>query len=243
MIEAAGLVKEYGGRVRVRAVDDVSFRCAPGEVFGLLGCNGAGKTTTLRMLSTAIAPSAGTARIAGRDVRVESTEVRRSIGFLSGSTDLYGRLTPRETLAFFGRLHGMSRDAIGRRIGELAGAFGMAEFLDRPCDRLSTGMKQRVCIARTVVHDPPVMILDEPTSGLDVLACRAILDFVRESAAAGKTVLFSTHIMSEVDSLCTRVGVIHGGRLLHEGPIAEFRSLGGGSVEKAFLRLADGAAR
>jgi sodium transport system ATP-binding protein len=239
MIEVSDLSKVYRDKKKGRfaAVDHVSFSCYPGEVYGLLGPNGAGKTSTLRMLSTAISPTGGTATVAGFDVAHRPSEVRRRIGFLSANTGLYGRLTPREVLRYFGHLFGMDDTHIRARTEELADLFSMREFLERPCDKLSTGMKQKVNIARTVLHDPPVMVLDEPTSGLDVLTSRAIVTFIRRCRAEGKTVLFSTHIMAEVDQLCDRVGVIHKGRLFFNDTIEQLRQHYGSNMSDAFVRI------
>ncbi len=239
MIDVSRLSKEYRDRKRgpFRAVDDVTFQCNPGEIVGLLGPNGAGKTTTLRMLSTAIKPTGGTATVMGRNVLTDAAAIRSSIGFLSASTGLYGRLSARETLRYFGDLFGVSRADIARRTKELADLFGMNEFLDRRCDKLSTGMKQKVNIARTVLHDPPVMIFDEPTSGLDVLTSRTIVQFIRRCREEQKTVLFSTHIMSEVEKLCDRVAIIHKGRLYFQGTVPELQEKAGGNLEDAFIDL------
>jgi sodium transport system ATP-binding protein len=225
VIEADNLSKEFRDKTRgsIRAVDGVSFRCEPGRVYGLLGANGAGKTTTLRMLATILTPTGGTARVAGCDIRQEPAKVRSRIGFLSTATALYGRLTAREMIEYFGRLYGLGEDALARRIQVIFERLDMAEFADRRCDKLSTGMKQKVSIARTLVHDPPVMIFDEPTLGLDVMAARAITHFIRECREMGKTVIFSTHVMSEAAKLCDTIGIIHGGRLIAEGTLGELR--------------------
>jgi sodium transport system ATP-binding protein len=224
VIEAENLGKHFRGPHRglVRAVDGVSFRCEPGQVYGLLGANGAGKTTTLRMLATLLEPSAGSARVAGHDVRHESPAVRSRIGFLSAATALYGRLTALEMTEYFGRLHGLEGETLRRRVQDVFVRLEI-DFGDRRCDTLSTGMKQKVSIARTLVHDPPVMIFDEPTLGLDVMTARVIVAFIRECRAQGKTVLFSTHVMSEAEKLCDVIGIIHQGRLLAEGTLADLR--------------------
>jgi len=206
----------------VRAVDGVTFRCEPGQVYGLLGANGAGKTTTLRMLATLLEPSAGSARVAGHDIRRDSAAVRSNIGFLSAATALYGRLTAREMTEYFGRLHGLAGPLLRRRVQDVFERLEI-DFGERRCDALSTGMKQKVSIARTLVHDPPVMIFDEPTLGLDVMTARAIVAFIRECRTQGKTVLFSTHVMSEAEKLCDTIGIIHQGRLLAEGPLTALR--------------------
>jgi sodium transport system ATP-binding protein len=224
VIEAENLGKHFRGprRSLVRAVDGVSFRCEPGQVYGLLGANGAGKTTTLRMLATLLEPTTGTARVAGHDIRRDSQPVRSSIGYLSAATSLYGRLTAREMTEYFGRLHGLAGPALRRRVDDVFERLEI-DFGERRCDTLSTGMKQKVSIARTLVHDPPVMIFDEPTLGLDVMTARTIVAFIRECRAQGKTVLFSTHVMSEAEKLCDTIGIIHHGRLLAEGPLAALR--------------------
>ena len=245
MIEARQLIKIFRDRKRgeIRAVDNVSFTCEPGRIYGLLGANGAGKTTTLRLLATLIAPSGGGAMVAGFNVATHPAEVRARVGFLAASTALYGRLTARETIAYFGRLHGLDDDRIAARTKKLAGELGMEDFLDRRVDTFSTGMKQKTSIARTLVHDPDVLILDEPTLGLDVMAARGIVRFVRECRARGKTVIYSTHIMSEVEKLCDRVGIIHGGRLLAEGTLDELRERHGErDLEEIFVKVAGGEA-
>jgi sodium transport system ATP-binding protein len=222
----------------VIAVDGVSFRCRPGEVFGLLGLNGAGKTTTLRMLSTVLSPTSGTAIVGGFDVVAEPERVRASIGFLSGTTGLYHRLTARETLRFFGEFHGLTGRMLDERVQIVLTLFGIDRFADQRCDKLSTGMKQKVSIGRAVVHDPPVLILDEPTSGLDVLAATTTLDFVRRCKADGKCVLFSTHIMSEAEKLCDRIAIIHDGTIRAEGTLAELRTATGEHyLEDVFRRV------
>ena len=244
IVQAQGLRKEYRGPkgTRTVAVDSVSFTCGEGQVFGLLGPNGAGKTTTLRMLSTVLSPTSGTARIAGYDVVREPDRVRASIGFLSGNTGLYGRLTPREVLRYFGRLFGLDEARIRARTDELAALFGMGDFLDKRCDALSSGMKQKVNIARTVIHDPPVIFFDEPTSGLDVLTSRTIVDFVRQCRARGRCVVFSTHIMADVARLCDALCIVHNGRVQFAGSVEELRAHEDEALEDAFLRILETAA-
>lgn len=225
MIEAQNLVKRFWDKKRgmVCAVNGISFSCRPGEIYGLLGANGAGKTTTLRMLSTILKPTEGTAVVAGFDVIKEPQKVRSHVGFLSTATALYGRLTAQEMVEYFGRLHGLNETTLHCRIDAIFERLEMSEFRDRRCDKLSTGMKQKVSIARTLVHDPSVMIFDEPTVGLDVMAARTIARFIAECRAHGKTVIFSTHVMSEVERLCDHIGIIHGGRLMAEGTLADLR--------------------
>ncbi|WP_334319285.1 ATP-binding cassette domain-containing protein [Termitidicoccus mucosus] len=245
MIEAAGLTKVFRDRKRgeFRAVDALSFRVEPGRIYGLLGANGAGKTTALRMLATLLRPSAGTARVAGFDVAAEPDKVRAHMGFLATSTALYGRLTARETIRYFGRLNGLGDAEIAARTERLVTELDMAEFIDRRVEKFSTGMKQKVSIARTLIHEPPVMIFDEPTIGLDVMAARTILRFIRECRARGKAVVYSTHVMSEVEKLCDRIGIVHGGRLLAEGSLAELRERHGGQdMEEIFVRVVEARA-
>jgi sodium transport system ATP-binding protein len=226
MIEARGLSKVFNDKKRgeVRAVDSVSFRCEPGQIYGLLGANGAGKTTTLRMLATILAPTAGAATVAGFDVVREPAKVRAHIGLLSTATALYDRLTAAETVEYFGQLFGLDSATIARRTGEIFKTLDMEEFRDRRCAKLSTGMKQKVSIARTIIHDPPVMIFDEPTNGLDVMAARSITDFIRQCRSQGKTVIFSTHVMTEAEKLCDRIGIIHNGKVRAEGTLEELRT-------------------
>jgi sodium transport system ATP-binding protein len=241
VIEADRLSKEFHDSKRglVRAVNDVSFICQPGRVYGLLGANGAGKTTTLRTLATILKPSSGTARVAGYDIRCDPEKVRANIGFLSTATALYGRLTAWEVVEYFGHLNGLNGEVLRRRIRSLFLRLEV-DFPDRRCDALSTGMKQKVSIARTLVHDPPVMIFDEPTSGLDVMSARAIIGFIRECREQGKTVLFSTHVMSEAEKLCDTIGIIHDGCLKTEGTLEELRAQSGQQIlEEIFVRTVE----
>jgi sodium transport system ATP-binding protein len=240
MIEAQHLLKRFRDKKRgaVSAVNGVSFSCRPGEIYGLLGANGAGKTTTLRILATILTPSEGTAIVAGYDVIKDPQMVRSRVGFLSTATALYGRLSAQEMVEYFGRLHGLDEPTLRRRIDELFARLEMNDYRDRRCDKLSTGMKQKVSIARTLVHDPPVMIFDEPTVGLDVMAARTISGFIRECRDAGKTVVFSTHVMSEVEKLCDHIGIIHGGQLLAEGTLTELRARYGiQDLEDLFVKV------
>jgi sodium transport system ATP-binding protein len=260
MLEVRGLTKNFpvpkqkkGQPIRERdpredgntfhAVRDVAFESKPGEILGLLGMNGAGKTTTLRMLATAIKPSSGTALLDGVDITKDPPEVRRRIGFLSGSTGLYGRLTAKEMVAYYGRLNGIDDATLKNRMAELFNLLDMESFLDKRNDNLSTGMKQKVSIARTLVHDPAVLFFDEPTSGLDVLSSRTIVDFIKSCREGGKTVIFSTHIMNEVDKLCDRVVVIHLGKVFFTGTVEELRAqTGQQDLEDAFTTLVAGGA-
>jgi sodium transport system ATP-binding protein len=225
------------------AVDELSLQVSPGEIYGLLGPNGAGKTTALRILAGLLSPTAGTATIDGIDVATEPREAQRRLGFLTGTTGLYRRLTGREVLSYFGRLHGLTHPRIAERIDALTRALDLAAVLDHRCEALSTGQRQRISVARAALHDPPVLILDEPTVGLDVLASRFLRDFVRTERSRGKAILFSTHYLAEAELLCDRVGLMHRGRLLAEGPPPELRERAGGaaSLEEAFLRLVEEA--
>jgi sodium transport system ATP-binding protein len=240
MIDVQNLTKEFedpdGGQVT--AVSGACLSCAAGEIYGLLGPNGAGKTTTLRCLATILTPTSGEATIAGHDLVREPEAVRRSIGFLSATTGLYGRLTPRETLRFFGGLHGLKGAPLEGRVEEVLRLFEISDYADRPNDRLSTGMKQRVSLARAVVHDPPVLILDEPTTGLDPIVSRTVEEGVQSLAAAGKCVLLSTHMLSQAEEICGRLGLIANGRVVAEGSIAELCSQSGTeSLRGAFFAL------
>jgi sodium transport system ATP-binding protein len=242
MIEAHQLTKTFRDKKRgaIHAADNISFRVEAGQIYGLLGANGAGKTTTLRLLATLLQPTSGHATVAGFDVTREPEKVRANVGFLAASTALYGRLTAREMIAYFGRLNGMSDAAIKARIKVLADELDMHEFLDRRCDKFSTGMKQKTSIARTLVHDPAVMIFDEPTLGLDVMTARAIVKFVRDCRARGKTVIYSTHVMSEVEKLCDVIGVIHHGQLLAAGTLAELRATHAEQdLEEIFVKIVE----
>jgi sodium transport system ATP-binding protein len=237
-VAALHLTKRFGASL---AVDDLSFTVARGEIYGLLGPNGAGKTTTLRVLAAILAPTSGRAELAGVDVALEPQAARRQLGFLTGSTGLYARLSGRELLRYFGRLHGMRDAAIAERTALLARALDLDEgaILDRRCEALSTGQRQRLSVARAVLHDPAVLILDEPTVGLDVLASRFLREFVRGERDRGKAVIFSTHYLAEAELLCDRIGLLHQGRLLAEGTPAELRLRADDapSLEEAFLRF------
>jgi sodium transport system ATP-binding protein len=240
MIHVSHLTKTYedpdGGEIL--AVADATLTCNAGEIYGLLGPNGAGKTTTLRCLATILTPTSGTASIAGHDLRKEPEEVRRSIGFLSANTGLYARLTPRETLRFFASLHGMKGAALEARVNEVLELFDITTYADRPNDRLSTGMKQRVGLARAAVHDPPVLILDEPTTGLDPIVSRTVEQAVTALARRGKCVLFSTHLLAQAEDICDRIGVISGGRVVAEGTIEQLTAqTNTNSLRAAFFDL------
>jgi sodium transport system ATP-binding protein len=224
----------------VAAIKDVSFECHPGAIFGLLGPNGAGKTTTLRILSTVLKPTGGTAIVAGHDVLKEPEQVRAKIGYMSASTGIYDRMTAWELVEYFGRLYGLSGDRLSGRMEEIFDWLRMNDFRDVLGSKMSTGMKQKVSIARTIVHDPPVLIFDEPTSGLDVLVARAVLQKILELRDLGKTIVFSTHSMHEVEKLCSRVAVIYKGRLQAEGaPTELLRRFDQPDLEELFFYLVE----
>ncbi len=223
---------------KFHAVRNVSFTAEAGAIVGLLGPNGAGKTTLLRVLSTALRPSAGTASFDGVDITREPLAVRRKLGFLSGNTGLYGRLTPREILVYFGGLHGLQGDPLNERIASLTELLEMGDYVDRRCDTLSAGMKQKASIARTLIHDPAIVVFDEPTTGLDVAAAETILELVERCRDEGKTVLLSTHHMHEVARVCDRVIVIHQGELRFSGDVEQMREQGGHeALDRAFLGI------
>jgi sodium transport system ATP-binding protein len=217
MIQIENLVKTFGGKIPVKAVRNVSLSATPGRIFGLLGPNGAGKTTLLRMVATLLKPDAGRIEVSGFDVASDGENARASLGFLTGATSLYDRLTPRETLTYFGRLQGMSEAAIDKRLLEITPRLKMDSFIDQRVGKCSTGQKQKCSIARALFHDPKVVILDEPTSGLDVLAARSVVGFIRQCAEEGRTVLFSTHILSEAQTLCHDLAFLHEGQVALQG--------------------------
>nr|WP_299205611.1 ATP-binding cassette domain-containing protein [uncultured Brumimicrobium sp.] len=205
------------------AVEDVSFECQPGRIFSLLGPNGAGKTTTLRMLAGILKPSQGSIKINGIDIQKQPNEAKKVIGFLTGSTGLYERLTANEIIAYFAKLYGVSDADFEQRKEHLYTLLGMHDFQDQRIGRLSTGMKQKVSIARTMIHDPDVVVFDEPTSGLDVITAENIIKLISDCKTQGKTVIFSSHIMSEVDLLCDDLAIIHKGTIIHRSSMQDFR--------------------
>lgn len=240
MIQVSGLTKTFTDPKRgtVRAVDDVSFEVGEREIFGLLGPNGAGKTTTLRMLATVIKPTAGTAVLNGYDVLHNPDAVRRQIGFLSGDMGLYHRLTPRETLVFFGELNGLRGGELKNRVEELFTKLDITKFGDTKVDKLSTGMRQKVAIARALIQNPPILILDEPAAGLDVPTAQVIEEFILNARAAGKSIILSTHVMEEAEYLCDRIAVIHDGRIKIVGNMAKLREATGKTrLREIFLSL------
>lgn len=240
MIHAQGLAKHYADlkRGKVYAVNGVSFDASAGQIYGLLGPNGAGKTTVLRILSTVLKPSGGTATVNGYDVVSQPSAVRRQIGFMSANTAVYDRMTAWEMVEYFGRLYGMQPEPLRERMEQLFKRLQMNEIRDVLGAKMSTGMRQKVSIARAIVHDPPVLIFDEATSGLDVLVARELLNAVLELRDQGKCVIFSTHIMREAEKLCDRIAVMHRGFILAEGTLEELRETHlEQDLEELFFRL------
>ncbi len=240
MIEVQGLTKYYADlrRGRFVALDGLTFRALPGQIYGLLGPNGAGKTTALRILSTVLRPSSGTARVNGFDVVLEPSQVRRQIGFMSANTAVYDRMTAWEMVEYFGRLLGLPPALLTERLESLFEKFKMNDIRDLLGSKMSTGMRQKVSIARAIVHDPPVLIFDEATAGLDVLVARALLNRVAELRDNGKCIIFSTHIMREAEKLCDRVAIMHRGQILAEGALEQLRlEHGENDLEELFFQL------
>jgi sodium transport system ATP-binding protein len=241
MIEVKNLRKSFG---KFLAVDGLSFEVRPGEIFGLLGPNGAGKTTTLRMIATVLKPDAGSITVNGHDVLREPEHVRRQLGVVAESNGLYDRLTALENIRYFGRLYDLSEEKITERLRELSPRLGLAEFIHKRAGQLSRGMKQKVAIAMALLHDPPVLIFDEPTVGLDVMTARQVRQFIQECRRPDKCVIFSTHIMSEVERLCDRVAIIHKGKLVAIGTLSELQQRSGQKdLEEIFVELVEGEDR
>jgi ABC-2 type transport system ATP-binding protein/sodium transport system ATP-binding protein len=239
MIILRGLSRRFeaNGRI-VLAVDELSLAVAAGEVYGLLGPNGAGKTTTLRMILGLLSPSAGDVEIQGARVTEHPEQVKRRIGLVSASAGLYQWLTPREILEYFAAGYGLDDDTTRSRIAMLAARMELESFLDRRSATLSTGQKQRVTLARSLIHDPPVVLLDEPTRGLEVVGSQVVFDFVRDLRAEGKAIIVSTHQLDEAERLCDRFGLLHRGRLRYEGTLDELRTATGhATLVDMFLAL------
>ncbi|NIM19870.1 MAG: ATP-binding cassette domain-containing protein [Candidatus Latescibacteria bacterium] len=222
----------------IHAVAGISFTCQPGRIFSLLGPNGAGKTTALRLIATLLKPTKGSITVAGYDVRTQSQEVRRRLGFLTGTTKLYERLTPNELVRYYANLHGMERGAFDKRKEELFSILDMHDFANRRIGKLSSGMRQKVSIVRTMIHDPDILVFDEPTVGLDVITSKNIIELIRSCKEAGKTVIFSTHIMGEVSLLSDDLAIIYNGELRFKGTHEEFKQqMQTRSLEAEFIRL------
>ena len=226
MIEVLELKKTYDDlhRGKLTAVDSITFRAQPGEIYGLLGPNGAGKTTVLRILSTVLSPTSGTALVDGLDVRTNADRVRHRIGFVSNNTSVYERMTALEMVEYFGRLYGHSATEVRSRANSLFDQLQMNDIRDRLCSKMSTGMRQKVSIARALIHDPPVLIFDEATVGLDVLVARSLLQIIMQLRDQGKCIIFSTHIMREVEKICDRVAIMSRGTILAEGSVQQLRT-------------------
>jgi len=239
MIEVRGLRKFFAARgAEIRAVDDVSFIARDGEITGLLGPNGAGKTTTLRMLYTLMKPDAGRVLVDGLDPCEQPGEVRRRLGVLPDARGVYKRLTARENVAYFGRLHGIDDNVIESRLERLVAALGMHDFIDRRTEGFSQGQRTKTAIARALVHDPRNVLLDEPTNGLDVMTTRALRQFLKQLKSEGRCVLLSSHIMQEVAALCDRIVVIAHGRVVAQGTPDELRrQTGHENLEDAFVQV------
>lgn len=232
-----GALSENG---TIEAVAGISFISRPGRVFSLLGANGAGKTTTLRMIATLLKPTSGSIKVDGCDVVEQPQEVRRRLGFLTGSTRLYDRLTPKELVKYYADLHRIDRAVFTKRRDEIFSRLNMYEFASRRIGKLSTGMKQKVSIARTLIHDPEVVVFDEPTAGLDVITARSIIQLIRDLRDQGKTVIFSTHIMGEVSLLSDDLAIIHNGKMLYNGAYKDFvNQMQTRSLEDEFIKLVE----
>jgi sodium transport system ATP-binding protein len=235
MIEASALYKRFGS---IEAVTDVSFAARDGEITGLLGPNGAGKSTCLRMIYGVIAPDSGHAAIDGIDIQGETSTARAQLGVLPHATGLYGNLTARENIAYFGSLQGIGMKRIARRCDELARSLDMLGFMNRRVKGFSQGQRIKVALARALVHEPQNLVLDEPTNGLDVMAIRNLREMLQGLRAQGRCILFSSHVMQEVAALCDRVVIIGGGRLLaDDAPEAIRVRTGSASLEQAFLQV------
>jgi sodium transport system ATP-binding protein len=232
-LEAENLVKQFGP---VTALSGINLTVRAGEIIGLLGPNGAGKTTALRILAGILSPTQGTVRVQGLDLREHLLAAKRQIGFLSGDTQLYQRLTPREVLRYFGRLYEIEPAHLNHRIEAMIDMLEMADFAMRPCGSLSSGQKQRTNIARAFLHQPELLILDEPTTSLDVVSGQFIVEAIRREREAGRAILFSTHIMGEAEYLCDRIYLLHEGRIIDNGSLAQILQRSGcGNLTDAFL--------
>lgn len=243
VIEVEDLVKEYRGSdgSRVRAVDHLSLTVAAGEMVGLLGANGAGKTTTLRIIATLLRPTAGQARVCGCDSQTDPVGVRRSLGYISASTGVPDRLTARELLTSFGRLNGLTETEVNSRVEWLIDTLALGAYADRPAGRLSSGQRQRISLARALVHDPPALVLDEPTNALDVVGSRSLLETLEQLRGSGHAMLLSTHRLHEIEHRCDRFVVIDAGRVVAAGTRSELVDTGG-DLEDAFFRAVTGGA-
>ncbi len=237
MIKVSGLTKKFGGHV---AVDDLNFEIRPGELFGFLGPNGAGKTTTIKMLSGILKPTAGKVMISGLDIQKRPEQAKKLIGLIPDDPYLYDRLTAREYLCFIGGLYQMDKKRIDLRSSELFGIFDMDGWVDRKCEEFSHGMRQKLVFCAALLHDPTVLIVDEPMVGLDPQSTRLVKDLMKKLASNGATVFVSTHVLSIVEELCDRIGIINGGKLIELGTMSQLRDKAAGSnadLETLFLEL------
>lgn len=247
MIEVRALGKTFVARrgrskVPLTAVEDVSFDAADGEITALLGPNGAGKTTTLRILATLMQPDHGQATVGGIDVTADPIAVRAQLGVLSDARGLYTRLTARENVAYYANLRGVPGAEFDARLGEIANLLDMSELLDRRAEGFSSGERMKVALARALIHDPQHLILDEPTNGLDVMSTRALRQLLGHLRRRGKCVVFSTHIMQEVEALSDRIVIVAHGRTLAAGTAAQLtEAAGGGGLEDVFVKLTGAA--
>jgi sodium transport system ATP-binding protein len=233
-----GLTRRFGDTL---AVNDIDFEVQAGEIFGLLGPNGAGKTTTIRMLATVLSPDTGTARINGYDIREQKQDVRAILGVLTTFVGLYERLTARENLEYFARLYGLEGEEKDSRIDHILAVLDAEDFQDKKASELSTGMRQKIALARSVVHDPPVIIFDEPTLGLDVLASETVRNYMARTRERRHTLILSTHDMHMAQELCERVAILHQGEVLAvDSPGSIISSQGAADLEKAFIGLVEG---
>jgi sodium transport system ATP-binding protein len=227
------LEKTLGKNLVLRGI---SFQAQPGEIFGLLGPNGAGKTTTLRLICTLLAPDAGTVEVLGFDTRTAPEEVRRRVGVVTADIGVYPRLSARENIVYFAQLSGLDDGELNRRVEGVIERLDMGSFAGQRAESLSSGQKQKVAIARAIVHDPPVLMFDEPTSNLDVLASKEVREFMVESKGRGKCVIFSTHVLHDAERLCDRITILHQGQVVASGPTGEVRGTRR-DLEDAFLEL------
>lgn len=235
MIEVLKLSKHFKD---IAAVDNISFKVNKGEIVGLLGENGAGKTTTLRMIATMLKPTSGTCRINGYDLIKDQDKVRHEIGILfGGEAGLYDRLTARENIKYFADLNDVDSKKADERINELADMLDMKDYIDKKVSKFSRGMKQKVAIARSIIHNPSAMLFDEPTIGLDVTSSKIVQDFILKCKCENKSILFSSHSMQEVERLCDRIVIIHKGKIVEDGTINDFKNKFGDDLETAFIRL------
>ena len=238
MISVVELTKRFSsGGQDILAVDHLSFSVVPGEAYGLLGANGAGKTTTLRMILGLLEPTSGYAEVEGFRTSESPDEVKSRIGMVSTSAGLYQWLSPRELLLFFADVYGLDDDTANKNLNRFSELFDLTSFIDRRCANLSTGQKQRVNLARSMIHDPPVLLLDEPTRGLDVVGSKVIFDYIQAAKKQGKGVIVSTHRLDEAERFCDRFGLLHKGRLMHEGTLTELQAATGcTSLTEMFLQ-------